>query len=124
MSVLSSADPIDLMVLDLSMPEPDGFEILKAVRSNRPELRILVISGWMGGALLKDAEFLGAKSSLDKNGRTQAVAPDGQQLTGVGRQEIRHTGRFCGAIRTRVGRLSQPGAIARTWSTCGANSAT
>ena len=59
-------DPVDLLILDLSMPKPDGFEVLKSLREQRPGLRILVISGYMQGALLKASEFLGATASLSK----------------------------------------------------------
>jgi CheY-like chemotaxis protein len=33
----------DLLILDLNMPEPDGFDLLKTERSKFPYLRILVI---------------------------------------------------------------------------------
>lgn len=63
---LEKAGPIDLLILDLSMPKPDGFEVLKTVRSQRPGLRVLVTSGFLGGSLLKASEFLGATASLAK----------------------------------------------------------
>jgi CheY-like chemotaxis protein len=66
MEALENAGPVDLLVLDLSMPEPDGFAILKAMRAKRPGLRILVTSGFLGGALLKASELLGATASLSK----------------------------------------------------------
>jgi DNA-binding NtrC family response regulator len=66
MEALEKAGPVDLMVLDLSMPERDGFEVLKEMRIKRPGLRILVTSGFLGGALLKASELLGATASLSK----------------------------------------------------------
>jgi len=63
---LDSGDPIDLVVLDLSMPEPDGFEILKAFRAKSPELKILVTSGFFGGVLLDAAALMGASAILNK----------------------------------------------------------
>jgi len=65
-SVLDTGGPFDLMVLDLCMPKPDGFEILKEVRAQYPGLRTLVISGFMGGALLTASELLGATATLNK----------------------------------------------------------
>ena len=60
-------DPLpDLLILDLNMPEPDGFDILKIERALLPYLRILVISGCLSGALLEAASLLGAVSTLEK----------------------------------------------------------
>jgi CheY-like chemotaxis protein len=56
----------DLLILDLNMPAPDGFEILKKERATFPYLRILVISGYMEGALLQAAKLLGAVATLQK----------------------------------------------------------
>ena len=56
----------DLLVLDLAMPEPDGFEILQTLHDREPDLRILVISGYLHGTLLHAATLLGAVAVLEK----------------------------------------------------------
>jgi DNA-binding NtrC family response regulator len=56
----------DLIVLDLSMPDMDGFEFLKAVRVKSPKLKIVVISGFMGGTMLMAAKLFGAAATLAK----------------------------------------------------------
>jgi CheY-like chemotaxis protein len=66
LGLLDAAEPFDLLVLDLSMPAPDGFEVLKEVRAQHPGLRTLVVSGFMGGALLTASELLGATATLNK----------------------------------------------------------
>jgi two-component system cell cycle sensor histidine kinase/response regulator CckA len=43
----------DVMILDLNMPEMDGFEVLKFARSALPALKIIVASGYMQGATLR-----------------------------------------------------------------------
>ncbi len=58
---------VDLLVLDLSMPEPDGFDILRTVRRTMPQLKILMISGFMDGRLLDAAKQLGATATLQKS---------------------------------------------------------
>jgi CheY-like chemotaxis protein len=64
---------VDLLILDLSMPQPDGFEVLKTLRDQTPGLRILVISGFLQGTLLKASEFLGATASLEKADAPEAL---------------------------------------------------
>ncbi|HXS95057.1 MAG TPA: response regulator [Candidatus Limnocylindrales bacterium] len=56
----------DLVILDLSMPEPDGFEVLKGLREREPTLPVLVISGFLGGSMLRAAELFGAAATLQK----------------------------------------------------------
>lgn len=48
------------------MPEPDGFDILKTERSQFPDLKILVISGYLTGVLLDAATFVGAIGTIEK----------------------------------------------------------
>jgi DNA-binding NarL/FixJ family response regulator len=55
------------MTLDLSMPDVDGFEVLRMVRSKHPELKIVVVSGFLQGSMNKAAKALEADVTLDKN---------------------------------------------------------
>ena len=56
----------DLLILDLNMPGPDGFEVLKLGRLRSPYLRTIVISGYLHGALLDAAKICGAIATLQK----------------------------------------------------------
>jgi CheY-like chemotaxis protein len=56
----------DLIVLDLSMPDVDGFEFLKAVRVEEPTLKVIAISGFLGGSMLNAAKLFGAAAILAK----------------------------------------------------------
>lgn len=64
----------DLLILDLKMPEPDGFDLLKAERAIYPNLKILVISGYLRGSLLEAAKLLGAVGTLEKPFSAEALA--------------------------------------------------
>ena len=44
-SLLDEAD-FDLVILDLVLPEVDGFEVLNHTRTRKPFLPVLIVSGW------------------------------------------------------------------------------
>ncbi len=61
--------PSDVAVVDILMPERDGLNFIMEIRSRRPDIRIVAISGGgrLGaGALLKMASGLGAEATLVK----------------------------------------------------------
>jgi CheY-like chemotaxis protein len=72
----------DLLILDLNMPEPDGFDLLKRERSKFPYLRILVISGYLQGALLEAAKFFGAVATLEKPVTGEALVQKVREVLG------------------------------------------
>jgi CheY-like chemotaxis protein len=57
---------VDLLIMDLAMPEMEGIETLQKLRSMRPDLKVLVISGAFGGHFLRCAQHLGANAGLKK----------------------------------------------------------
>ena len=72
----------DLLILDLNMPEPDGFDFLRARRAKFPYMRILVISGYLHGALLDAAKIFGAVGTLQKPVSAEALVAKVQELLG------------------------------------------
>ena len=70
------AHPPDILILDLLMPKRDGFETLRILKSEFPELRALVISGaWRVGGrdALGSARELGAAVALLKPAEPKVV---------------------------------------------------
>jgi len=62
-------NPADLVITDIIMPEKEGLEIIRELRTDFPEVKIMAISG--GGRIgpepyLQIAERLGAQSILTK----------------------------------------------------------
>lgn len=57
---------IDLLITDVVMPHTDGFELALQLRKQRPEMPVLVISGFTGGALAKRGRDLGEVPFLSK----------------------------------------------------------
>lgn len=59
--------PVDLVILDLVMPEKEGAETVQEIRRTRPQLPVLAISGVVGADFyLHAARMLGASASLRK----------------------------------------------------------
>jgi len=56
----------DLLILDLNMPELDGFDMLKILRATHPYLRTIAISGFLRGRSLEAARYIGAIATLEK----------------------------------------------------------
>jgi CheY-like chemotaxis protein len=63
---LLGSEEFKVIVLDMDMPEPDGFGVLRVLRTDRQRPRILAVSGYMQGQLLDAAAFLGADATLGK----------------------------------------------------------
>jgi two-component system chemotaxis response regulator CheY len=60
---------IDLVIIDLVMPEQEGFETIRALKATDPGLRIIAMSGDFAESLdtmLRIAQGFGAKAGLEK----------------------------------------------------------
>jgi DNA-binding NarL/FixJ family response regulator len=66
-SILSGADDIDLVLLDLKMPGVQGFSGLVLVRSQFPLVPVVVVSGTEESAVIARAISLGASGFVPKS---------------------------------------------------------
>ena len=67
---------VDLLILDLNMPSPDGFDLLRTLRKSKPGLRVLVVSGDVDAApVLPATKFLGATAWLNKSDAARLLVP-------------------------------------------------
>lgn len=64
---------VDLVIIDLAMPDQDGLETIPILRQVRPQLRIIAMSGIFAGPLLQAARHLGAQASLAKPIRAEEL---------------------------------------------------
>lgn len=58
--------PADILITDISMPVMTGLELIAAARQIRPELKVIILSGFDDFAYLKEAMRLGIENYLLK----------------------------------------------------------
>ena len=66
---LHSESPADLVITDLVMPDKDGLETIRELRQVTPDLKIIVISGYVGAdemGYLQLAREYGASPTFTK----------------------------------------------------------
>ena len=59
-------NPVDLIITDLAMEGEEGIELIRALRKEYPQVRIIAISGTFGADILTAARALGADATLTK----------------------------------------------------------
>lgn len=63
----------DVLLLDLAMPEMDGLQVLKRVRTKHPDTAVVIVSGYAREHLLDVTEGLGADAYIEKGAPTPLV---------------------------------------------------
>jgi DNA-binding NarL/FixJ family response regulator len=71
-AVESNAD-IDLILLDLSLPDRDGFSVLTELRERYPAIAVAVLSGTQDSATVTKALELGAAGFIPKGTRREVM---------------------------------------------------
>lgn len=65
----------DLIVLDLSMPAADGYELLVHVRGQNLPIPTIVVSGVMPESTLRAAKFMGATKTITRISAIRSLVP-------------------------------------------------
>lgn len=71
---LSALEQPDVLLLDLAMPVMDGLQAIPEIRSQSPDTKIVVLSGFSYSRLGEDAESLGATAYLEKGTSLETIA--------------------------------------------------
>jgi CheY-like chemotaxis protein len=56
LKIMETTPQIDLILIDVAMPEMNGAELARAIRLRRPNLPVLYMSGYVGPTLLEAAD--------------------------------------------------------------------
>lgn len=84
---LSAAEPPDIVITDLIMPEKEGLETIGTLRRTQPEVKIIAMSGGSrdtGIDYLSVAKRLGAMRTLEKPFLPEELAEAIQAVTSGG----------------------------------------
>lgn len=65
--------PVDVLLLDIKMPQMDGVEVLKRLKATRPEVRTIILSMYDDDSILQRLIELGAKGFLSKDADFETV---------------------------------------------------
>lgn len=78
----------DLVLLDLQLPDVDGFTIIEAVRKVLPKLRIIAITSAQGDYTLYRVERAGINGFVDKNANSLASLREAIEMVSKGKQYL------------------------------------
>jgi DNA-binding NarL/FixJ family response regulator len=74
LDLIGSGAPFDLALLDLSMPDVQGFEGLLQLRTRHPRLPVIVVSGHEDSRVIAEALSYGAAGFVPKSARKDDLA--------------------------------------------------
>lgn len=66
LSTLKQNPDIDLILLDIKMPQINGLEVLKHIKKIKPEAKVIIVSGYNSVETAAEATRLGADNYLIK----------------------------------------------------------
>lgn len=64
--MLSSDTAFDLMLTDIKMPQQDGFQLIAQTRRAHPDLRILMMTGYLMPETIEQGRFSGVDGFIAK----------------------------------------------------------
>ncbi len=79
------ADSFDAVLLDLLMPDMDGFETLKRIKARRPELAVLIVSADIQESTKERILEAGAAGIVTKPVRKDNIEQAVQRALDIGR---------------------------------------
>jgi DNA-binding NarL/FixJ family response regulator len=73
MQLVAEHQDIELILLDLNLPDRDGFSILSELREQHPEIAVVVLSGVQDRSSVAKALDLGAVGFIPKTGQREVM---------------------------------------------------
>ena len=67
LDLIQRTEEVDLLLLDINMPELDGIEVTRFVKENYPEIKVLILSMYQRSEFIKTLITAGADGYILKN---------------------------------------------------------
>lgn len=77
METLSENKDIKAVLLDIKMPKQNGLEVMKEIKKNHPDIKVVIVTGYASAEIAQEAFDLGADGYIpkpfDRNNILQAI---------------------------------------------------
>ena len=73
LDVLKNAEDVGLVLLDIKMPQLNGLEILKQIKKLRPDVSVIIITGYKSVETATEATKLGASGYIVKPFKAEEI---------------------------------------------------
>ena len=73
LEVLEKSKDIGLVLIDIKMPKVNGLDILKQIKQKRPDLKVVVVTGYKSLETAAEAVRLGASDYIVKPFKSQEI---------------------------------------------------
>jgi PAS domain S-box-containing protein len=84
----NEAEPVDLIVTDIVMPEMGGTELAKRIREKQPDARILFTSGYTEDAVVRQSLLHEGESFIEKPFTPATLAKKAREMLNVDEDEV------------------------------------
>jgi DNA-binding NtrC family response regulator len=74
----------DIIICDYRLPGMDGLQFLKQIQASHPNTITILITAYMGAALVDEAKKLGVRDLIAKPFTSDAIEDSLKRLTGIG----------------------------------------
>ena len=58
--------PVDLLILDIKMPKVNGLEVLRSIKHEKPDLNVIIATGYQSAEIAEETIKLGASDYITK----------------------------------------------------------
>lgn len=73
LEIIDNCNDIALVLMDIKMPQVNGLEVLAAIKQKRPDLNVIIITGYKSVETASEASSLGASGYIVKPFRSDEI---------------------------------------------------